>query len=265
MSRPNRDSTCKRNDAKVVAPSVAALLDRARRKWIDYWTSPQPKKDALFLGAFFAVVLVVNGTVAGNIYVPTGSMRDTIAENERFVVWKLGYGVQNPLAPRQKLRFHDEEFLRWKDVARGDIAVFVPPKRTGVNDKYVKRVVALPGETVEVRAGVGVSINGRLLEEEYLRELPQYWMPPQVVPQGKVFVLGDNRNNSYDSHAWGFLDLESIQGVMTFRYWPITRMGFMGQDSQRNNSIACILSGCVLAGYFCWQFGKGRFSRSRSA
>jgi signal peptidase I len=191
-------------------------------------------------------------------------MKDTICENERFIVWKLGYGVQNLFSPRHKLRVNNKEVLRWRDVARGDIVMFVPPKETGVDDKFVKRVVALPGETVEVRPGAGVFINGRRLEETYLREIPGYWVPPQVVPEGKIFVLGDNRNNSYDSHAWGFLDSDSVQGVMVFRYWPLNRMGFLGPEPQRKNRMAFIAVGCVVAGYSFWQISK-RKRRARSS
>jgi signal peptidase I len=144
--------------------------------------------------------------------------------------------------------------------------MFVPPKQTGVNDKFVKRVVALPGETVEVQPGVGVLINGRLLEETYLREIPGYWVPPQVVPEGKIFVLGDNRNNSFDSHAWGFLDSDSVQGVMVFRYWPVSRMGFLGPEPQPKNRMACLVVGCFVAGYSCWQvFRRKRRARASAA
>jgi signal peptidase I len=142
--------------------------------------------------------------------------------------------------------------------------VFVPPKKSGANEKFVKRVIALPGETVEVRAGAGVFINGRRLQEPYLRELPGYWMPARVVPQGKVFVLGDNRNQSYDSHAWGFLDQESVQGVMIFRYWPVTRIGFLGPDSRRKNRLGCLVVGCVVAVCSGWQLAK-RKRRSPSS
>jgi signal peptidase I len=224
---------------------LGALFD----KWKAYWHSPQPKKDLVFFSTFLAVAFVINATVIGNVYVPTGSMRDTIREDERFFVWKLGYGIQNLFSPRHKFRIDGKPILRWSEVGRGDIVVFVPPEQTGVDEKYVKRLIALPGDTVEVRPGVGVFINDRHVAEPYLREAPRYWLPPQVVPEGKVFVLGDNRNNSYDSHAWGFLDQESIQGVMAFRYWPLPRAGFLGRNAARNNRILLVVIGCLAVGH----------------
>ena len=154
-------------------------------------------------------------------------MRDTIRQNERFLVWKLGFGMQNPLRPREKLRIGGSEILKWRLPERGQTVLFVPPERSGKNDQYVKRVIALPGETVEVRPLDGVYVDGRRLDEPYVREVPSYRLRRVTVPEGHLFLLGDNRNKSYDSHFWGFAPLESIQGVVALRYWPPWRAGLI--------------------------------------
>ncbi len=115
---------------------------------------------------------------------------------------------------------------------RGDIVVLNSPVETA---EYIKRVIGLPGETVEVRAGDGVYVNGHRLAEPYIKEAPTYQWPAggvaNVVPAGHVFVLGDNRNNSSDSHIWGFLDERSIVGRAWISYWPREVLGIFEQPS----------------------------------
>ncbi|MDY6867633.1 MAG: signal peptidase I [Chloroflexota bacterium] len=98
----------------------------------------------------------------------------------------------------------------------GDIVVFHAP---GVSDQdYIKRVIGLPGDEIRVENGT-VYINNRPLYEPYISEQPNYtgsWM----VPEGEYFVLGDNRNNSSDSHLWGFVPEEDIVGRALLIYWP---------------------------------------------
>ena len=99
---------------------------------------------------------------------------------------------------------------------RGDIIVFSYPVDT--NQDLIKRVIGLPGETVSVRNSQ-VLINGVLLEEPYIAQEPLYsgeW----TVPNGQLFVLGDNRNDSKDSHQWGMLPVENIIGKALIIYWP---------------------------------------------
>lgn len=100
---------------------------------------------------------------------------------------------------------------------RGDIIVFRYPKNP--SREYIKRVVALPGETVEIRAGV-VYINNQRLHEPYILEDPTYSREQTVLPEENYFVLGDNRNNSSDSHVWGPVPYENIVGKAWLTYWP---------------------------------------------
>ncbi len=122
---------------------------------------------------------------------------------------------------------------------RGDIVVLNSPVEPA---EYIKRVIGLPGETVEVRAGDGVYINGQRLAEPYLKEAATYQWPANgvanVVPAGEVFVLGDNRNNSSDSHIWGFLAERSIVGRAWISYWPREVLGIFEQPSYAGLGIA---------------------------
>jgi signal peptidase I len=99
---------------------------------------------------------------------------------------------------------------------RGDVIVFVPPN----NERdYIKRVIGLPGDTVEIREG-RVYVNGVALDEPYLKNLINSDMPARTVEEGHYFVMGDNRNNSSDSRSFGAITPQSIVGRAWLVYWP---------------------------------------------
>ncbi|NBV41467.1 signal peptidase I [bacterium] len=133
--------------------------------------------------------------------VPTPSMVPTLNVGDRLFVNKFIY--------------------RFKDPDRGDIVVF----KSVVDDKdYVKRLIALPGETVELRRGI-VYINGKELDFPGVNIQYDYdFQDPIVVPPGHYFVLGDNRSHSADSRVWGFVPRGNMEGQATFTFWPINRM-----------------------------------------
>ncbi|QZZ20766.1 signal peptidase I [Leptothermofonsia sichuanensis E412] len=145
--------------------------------------------------------------VAEARYIPSGSMLPTLQVNDRLIVDKVGYYFRDP--------------------QRGDIVVFAPTdalEKQNFNDAFIKRIIGLPGEKVEVKGG-RVYINGEPLRENYIADNPQYEWGPQVVPAGSYLVLGDNRNNSYDSHYWGFVPRNKIIGRAVVRFWPPNRIG----------------------------------------
>ena len=119
----------------------------------------------------------------------------------------------------------------FKEPARGDIVVFKTPpsaeSKCGAGGTFVKRLVALPGETWEERDGV-VFINGKRLVEPYVRggRRDQNTYGPRKIPEGRYFFMGDNRVQSCDSREWGAVPRENIIGEVFFVYWPPMRIGF---------------------------------------
>jgi signal peptidase I len=106
---------------------------------------------------------------------------------------------------------------------RGDVVVFDPPESQD-DVPYIKRVIGLPGDSVEVR-DQKVWVNGKALDEPYLSRPTLYNMAPTRVPAGQYFVLGDNRNNSIDSHGGWTVPRENIVGRAWFTYWTPSRWG----------------------------------------
>jgi signal peptidase I len=167
----------------------------------------------IFLSIFLAVG--IQSFVARSYYIPSGSMLPTLQINDRLIVDKLSYRFANPV--------------------RGDIVVFDPPAKLGFKDAFIKRVIGLPGDRVEVKNGK-VYVNDKVLSEKYTEESASYsWSstsltPDGIIPEGHYLVLGDNRNNSYDGHYWGFIPKDRIVGKAVVRFWPIDRAG--GIDPQ---------------------------------
>lgn len=121
------------------------------------------------------------------------------------------------------------------DINRGDIIVFHYP--LDPREDYIKRVIGIPGDTIEVRGNM-VYVNGNAIKEPYIAAEPSYngsW----VVPVSELFVLGDNRNQSSDSHAWGFVPWANIVGKALIIYWPLDQLKTLSQPivvSAKNGS-----------------------------
>jgi signal peptidase I len=142
-------------------------------------------------------------------YIPSESMFPTLETGDRLVVEKVGY------------KFHPP--------AKGEIIVFEPPAKLRLlgyekNQAFIKRAIATGGETVAIKDGV-VYVNNQPLVEDYIAAPPEYDLLPVTVPEGQLFVMGDNRNNSNDSHIWGFLPVENVIGHAILRFWPLERVG----------------------------------------
>lgn len=145
--------------------------------------------------------------VAEARYIPSGSMEPTLQINDKLIVDKISYDFSSP--------------------HRGDIIVFNPTKilqAENYHDAFIKRIIGLPGEKVAVKNGK-VYINESPLKENYIEAKPNYQWGPVVVPANSYLVLGDNRNNSYDSHYWGFVPRNKIVGRAILRFWPLNRIG----------------------------------------
>ena len=127
--------------------------------------------------------------------------------------------------------FHDGQHLFvnrltywWHPPERGDVIVFVPPNNT--TRDFIKRVIGLPGDRIEIVNG-RVSVNNQPLDEPYPLNPASYSAGPLTVPPGEYLVLGDNRNNSSDSHSWGTVAGDKIIGKAWVSYWPPQDVGFV--------------------------------------
>ena len=136
-----------------------------------------------------------------------------------------GTSMQPRLVDQERI-FVNRFIYRFKDVRRGDVVVFWYPKDR--NKSFIKRVLGIPGDEIEIRDGV-VYVNGVRISEPYLKpEFQDYKsFRKAVVPAGQYFVLGDHRNSSNDSRSWGFVAQPLIYGKAVFSYWPFSRLGLV--------------------------------------
>ncbi|GAB4367077.1 MAG: signal peptidase I [Deltaproteobacteria bacterium] len=166
------------------------------------------------------IALVVRTFVVQAFKIPSGSMETTLLVGDHIFVNKFLYGYHIPYTKGRVLRFTTPK--------RGDIIVFVFPEDP--EKDFIKRVIGTPGDTVEIR-NKQVLLNGTPLEEPYARYADGRMidgfvrtrdnMPPLKVPPGMYFVMGDNRDRSYDSRFWGFVSEEAILGKAMFIYFSI--------------------------------------------
>jgi signal peptidase I len=196
-------------ESELESASPAHTVVKNENPWVETGKT-------ILLSVFLA--LGIRTLVAEARYIPSGSMLPTLQINDRLIIDKVSYRFTNPV--------------------RGDIVVFNPTAKLAsekFQDAFIKRVIGLPGDRVEVKGGK-VYVNDRVLSEKYIDEAPQYnWKstqltPDGIIPEGHYLVLGDNRNNSYDSHYWGFVPKDKIVGKAIIRFWPIDRAG--GIDPQ---------------------------------
>jgi len=151
------------------------------------------------------VMFVIINALTSRVRVENISMLPTLNPGELILVNKLAYKLGDP--------------------HHGDVVIFHAPNNPG--EDYIKRIIGVPGDEVTIGSG-RVIVNGVVLNEPYIAAAPNYngsW----IVPEDSLFVLGDNRNSSSDSHAWGFVPLDEVIGKALFIYWPISKIGSLTQ------------------------------------
>ena len=188
------------------------VLLRALAAWIPFLGSRRGAIVEMIDSGLVAVLLVffiLRPFVVQAFYIPSGSMEPTLLIQDRLLVNKGIYYLRDP--------------------QRGEIVVFRAPLRASrVEKDFIKRVVAIPGDVLEMHGGK-LYRNTEPLTEPYIQgPTPLHWeaLPqPYTVPEGHVVVFGDNRGNSNDSHAWGPLPRVNILGKAFFTFWPVNRVG----------------------------------------
>ncbi len=196
------------------------------------------------------LLIVIRWALAEARYIPSSSMEPTLQINDRILVEKISGHLQKPYQRGEVLVFYPppSEMPDRKDLSYSPDHVL--GRLTGLpflpyEPAFIKRVIGLPGDTLQVVKGVGVKINGQFLDEPYIKEKPNYDLrtmgdigmtgrmaydgrpqisaeeagQPIVIPKGKLFMMGDNRNNSQDSHVWGFLDQDRVIGRAFLVFW----------------------------------------------
>ena len=180
------------------------------------------------------LIFLLVRSVVQNFKVEGRSMEPTLESGQYLLINKAVYWRFDMQALRSAFAFQreappaaDRPAYVFGPPQRGDVVVFRFPR--DLSRDFIKRIIAGPGETVEIRGGK-VYVNGVALKEPFLREHPSYSYEPTKVPPGNYFVLGDNRNNSSDSHVWGMVPEEHIIGRAWVRYWPPDTWGVLAGE-----------------------------------
>lgn len=163
-----------------------------------------------------AAFLLIHGTLVHGRVIPSPSMERTILVGDHVLVSRFGYDAEIP--------FTGWHVSLWRDPERQHVIIFRGPHPGA--PEYVKRVIGVPGDTVEIRAGAAW-VNGRPLDEPYLEGTPDRSenFGPVQVPPASYFVMGDNRNNSYDSRYWGFVPRSAVVGTPLIIYLSLEGPG----------------------------------------
>lgn len=195
---PDVDSMLRAEAERPIDVSEPDEGDRSRFRNTVEWL--------IVLGSAVVVALVLRAFLFQAFYIPSASMEETLLINDRVLVNKLSY------------RLHD--------IHRGDVVVFSRPENDpGEFQDLIKRVIGLPGETIEAR-GNTIFIDGHALIEPYLSSgevIADF--DPVTIPEGEIFVMGDNRDNSGDSRLFGTIEEDRVTGRAFFLFWPFSRAG----------------------------------------
>ncbi len=180
--------------------------------------------EAIFIALLLA--LFIRTFILQAFKIPSGSMEKTLLIGDHILVSKFAYGIHIPNEiPFLDIKLFDDIILSQEVPKRGEIIVFKYPKNESRD--FIKRVIGVPGDILEVRRQK-VYINNQLYEEEHVwhTEMPQNdrFVPrddfgPVIVPPKHLFMMGDNRENSQDSRFWGFLNIDKVKGKALVIYW----------------------------------------------
>ncbi|OGS20899.1 MAG: signal peptidase I [Elusimicrobia bacterium RIFOXYA2_FULL_39_19] len=212
--------------------------------------------DTIWSAVLFASVIMF--FIIQAFQIPSGSMHNTLFEGDRLFANKFIYGIHIPFVEGKKI-------LPFRKVRRGDVVIFKCPqaalsaeeKAKGVTKDFVKRAIGLAGDTIEIK-NKKVFLNGQPIAEPYVVfEVPGYMQPkvkmfnsqadyqksweqgsfvsmpiqdnfgPVKVPEGCYFVMGDNRDRSFDSRFWGPMPHKNLKGQALVKFWPLTRIGLI--------------------------------------
>jgi signal peptidase I len=194
-------------------------------------TGNAPKKKGALRENIEAIIvavilaLFIRTFVVQAFKIPSGSMKDTLLIGDHILVNKFIYGVKAPFINKTIIPIHDPR--------RGDIIVFEFPEDPSKD--FIKRVIGIPGDVIEIRKKK-LFVNGARVENSHgvykdpkiydARTQPRDNLGPITVPPGKLFVMGDNRDFSYDSRFWGFVDLVAVKGKAFIIYWSWDKDNF---------------------------------------
>ena len=207
MASENKDLVTVNQSSGLSNLTPEDIQQQEQAKRVVFWQRTRENVQVIAIALFLA--LFIRAFVAEPRYIPSDSMLPTLEVGDRLVVEKISYHFHPP--------------------ARGEIVVFDPPQQLQIqgyakDQAFIKRVIGTPGETVQIQNGK-VYLNSIPLKEGYIAEPPKYQMEAVRVPEDQLFVMGDNRNNSNDSHVWGFLPKQNIIGHAGYRFWPLSRIG----------------------------------------
>jgi signal peptidase I len=203
-----------------LATSNEAVAKRKKPLWREYL-------EAIVIALFLA--LFIRAFVVQAFSIPSGSMLETLQIGDYLLVNKFAYGIRNP--------FTNQVMINLGEPQRGDIVVFIYPKDP--TKDFIKRVVGLAGDKIQI-VNKKLYINDKLIEtpqaifkDYHIIDQNDHWITansegsrrdnfgPITVPPGQVFVMGDNRDHSYDSRFWGFVPLDNVRGKAWIIYFSL--------------------------------------------
>ena len=197
------------------------LLFENSQKTKRFFYSPRQLSETLEIVALALIIFLGVRGIAQNFIVSGESMSPTFQPNQLLIANRLAYiNIDITWIP-----WHTgSQWQPFGNPEQGEIIVFAFPGDT--ERDFLKRILAVPGQTIEIRNGT-IFVDNQALNEPYVTDPWFGTMPSQIVPPNNFFVVGDNRRNSFDSRSWGMLEKDLLIGRADFRYWPLKELGFI--------------------------------------